>query len=55
LLVTCCLLVALPLVGGLAWSAWNTERLAERSANAVFNAAQAARTSRSLVNRIGSI
>lgn len=55
LLVTGFLLVALPLVGGLVWSAWNMERLAERSANAVFNAAQAARTSRSLVNRIGSI
>lgn len=55
LLVTGFLLVALPLVGGLAWAAWNMERLAERSTNAVFNAAQAARTSRSLVNRIGSI
>src|SRR3990170_5515740 len=48
-------LVALPLVGALAYSAWNTERLAEQSRNAVFNASQAARTSRSLVNRIGSI
>ncbi len=55
LLVTGFLLVALPLVGGLVWSAWNIEQLAERSTNAVFNAAQAARTSRSLVNRIGSI
>jgi two-component system, NtrC family, sensor histidine kinase GlrK len=48
-------LVALPLVGALAYSAWNTERLAEQSRNAVFSASQAARASRSLVNRIGSI
>lgn len=55
LLVSGFLLVALPLVGGLFYSAWTIERLAERSTTAVFNAAQAARTSRSLVNRIGSI
>src|SRR5213596_2299818 len=48
-------LVALPLVGALAYSAWNTERLAEQSRSAVFSASQAARASRSLVNRIGSI
>jgi len=48
-------LVALPLVGALAYSAWHTERLAKQSGNAVFNAARAARASRSLVNRIGSI
>src|SRR5687767_7119139 len=48
-------LVALPLVGALAYSAWHTEQLAEQSRNAVYSAAQAARTSRSLVNRIGSI
>ena len=48
-------LVALPLVGALAYSAWNTERLAEHSRNAVYSASQAARASRSLVNRIGSI
>ncbi len=47
--------VVLPLVGALAYSAWNTERLAEQSRDAVFNASQAARASRSLVNRIGSI
>jgi two-component system sensor histidine kinase GlrK len=47
--------VALPLVGALAYSAWNTERLAEQSRNAVFSASQAARASRALVNRIGSI
>jgi two-component system sensor histidine kinase GlrK len=55
LLVTGYLLVALPLVCGLVWSAWNIGQLAERSTNAVFSAAQAARMSRSLVNRIGSI
>ena len=48
-------LVALPLVGALAYSAWNTERLAEQSRNAVYSASQAARASRSLVNRIGTI
>src|SRR5438132_2415223 len=48
-------LVALPLIGALAYSAWNTERLAEQSRNAVYSASQAARASRSLVNRIGSI
>lgn len=47
--------VALPLVGALAYSAWNTERLAEQSRSAVFSASQAARASRSLVNRIGAI
>jgi two-component system sensor histidine kinase GlrK len=48
-------LVALPLVGALAYSAWNTERLTEQSRNAVYSASQAARASRSLVSRIGSI
>src|SRR5258706_1442364 len=48
-------LVALPLVAALAYSAWNTERLADQSRSAVFQASQAARASRSLVNRIGSI
>jgi two-component system, NtrC family, sensor histidine kinase GlrK len=48
-------LVALPLVGALAYSAWNTERLASQSRSAVFNASQAARASRSLVERIGTI
>src|ERR687892_594663 len=36
-------LVILPLVGALAYSAWNTERLAGKSRTAVFNASQAAR------------
>ena len=48
-------LVALPLVGALAYSAWNTEHLASQSRSAVFNASQAARSSRALVERIGSI
>src|SRR6478609_7353962 len=55
LLLTGFSLVALPLVGALVYSAWNTERLAEQSRSAVFSASQAARASRSLVNRIGSI
>jgi two-component system, NtrC family, sensor histidine kinase GlrK len=55
LLVAGFLLVALPLAAALMYSAWNTERLAEQAQNAVFNAAQAARASRSLVNRISSI
>src|SRR5918997_3955863 len=48
-------LVALPLVCALAYSAWNTERLAGQSRSAVFNASQAARASRSLVERINTI
>src|SRR6267378_1068759 len=55
LLLTGFTLVMLPLVGSLAYSAWNTERLAEQSRTAVFNASQAARASRSHVDRIGSI
>jgi two-component system sensor histidine kinase GlrK len=55
LLVAGFLLFALPLAGALMYSAWNTERLAEQAQNAVFNAAQAARGSRALVNRISSI
>jgi len=48
-------LVILPLVGALAYSAWNTERLAGQSRSAVFNASQAARASRSLLDRIAAI
>jgi two-component system, NtrC family, sensor histidine kinase GlrK len=48
-------LVILPLVGALAYSAWNTERLAGKSRTAVFNASQAARASRSLVDRIAAV
>ncbi len=49
------MLVAMPLIAALAYSAWHSERLAEQSRNAVFNASQAARASRTLANRIGSI
>lgn len=47
--------VAFPLVAALAYSAWSTEQLAEQSRYAVFSASEAARASRSLVNRISSI
>jgi len=49
------ILVAVPLVAALAYSAWHSERLADRSRSAVFNASQAARASRTLVNRISSL
>jgi two-component system, NtrC family, sensor histidine kinase GlrK len=55
LLVTGFLLVALPLAGALLYSAWSTQHLAELSRSAVYNAAQAARGSRTLVNRIGLV
>src|SRR6185295_764827 len=55
LLLTGFTLVAVPLVGALAYSAWHVEQLAEQSRSAVFSASQAARASRSLVNRIASI
>src|SRR6476659_3471369 len=55
LLLTAFTLVMLPLVGALAYSAWNTDRLAGLSRSAVFNASQAARASRSLVDRIAAI
>jgi two-component system sensor histidine kinase GlrK len=55
LLVTGFLLVALPLAGALLYSAWSTQRLAEQSRHAVYNAAQAARGSRTLVNRFASV
>jgi len=55
LLVAAFLLVALPLLGTLLYSAWHTERLTEQSRSAVSGAAAAARASRALVNRIGSI
>jgi len=48
-------LVALPFALALAYSAWSTQRLAAQSRSAVFNAAQAARASRSLVSRIASL
>jgi len=49
------MLVSAPLVAALAYSAWHSERLAEQSRSAVFNASQAARASRTLVARIGSL
>ncbi|MGE5638941.1 MAG: ATP-binding protein [Clostridia bacterium] len=55
LLLAAFTLVMVPLVAALAYSAWSTERLAGQSRTAVFNASQAARASRSLVERIGSI
>jgi two-component system sensor histidine kinase GlrK len=55
LLVIGLLLVALPLAAALLYSAWSTQHLAEQSRSAVYNAAQAARVSRTLVNRIASL
>src|SRR5207253_8670084 len=55
LLLTGFMLVTIPLVGALAYSAWNTERLAGLSRTAVFTASEAARASRSLVDRISAI
>jgi two-component system sensor histidine kinase GlrK len=55
LLLTGFTLVMLPLVGALAYSAWNTEQLAAQSRTAVLTASQAARASRSLVDRIAAI
>jgi two-component system sensor histidine kinase GlrK len=49
------MLVAAPLIGALAYSAWHSERLAEQARHAVFNASQAARASRTLVTRISSL
>src|SRR3954465_6127263 len=45
----------LPLGGAPPYCAWSTERLAGQSRTAVFNASQAARASRSMVERIGTI
>ena len=47
--------VATPLVGALAYSAWHSEKLADHARTAVFNASEAARASRILVARIGSL
>lgn len=49
------LVVGLPLAGALLWSAWNTERLAERGTKAVGGALKASRASRGLVSHAGSI
>jgi two-component system sensor histidine kinase GlrK len=55
LLIAGFLLVALPLLGTLLYSAWHTQKLTDQGRNAVFGAAAAAAASRALVNRIGSI
>jgi two-component system sensor histidine kinase GlrK len=55
LLVAGFLIVALPLLGTLLYSAWHTQRLTEQGRDAVSGAARAAAASRSLVNRVGSI
>src|SRR5688500_1464875 len=47
-------LVMLPRGGALAYSGWNTPRPAAKRRSAVYNAPQAARASRSLVDRISS-
>jgi len=55
LLVAAFLLVALPLIGTLLYSAWHTERLTEQSRSAQSGASAAARAGRALVSRVGSI
>jgi len=49
------LVVGLPLAAALLWSAWNTERLAERGTRSVGGALKASRASRGLVSHSGSI
>jgi len=49
------LVVGLPLAAALLWSAWNTERLAERGTRAVGGALKASRASRGLASHAGSI
>ena len=55
LLLTAFIVVTLPLTGAMLYSVWNTNQLAGRSTSAVFNAAQAASATRSLVNRISTM
>ena len=55
LLVAGFLLVALPLLGTLLYSAWHTQRLTEQSRSTVSGAESVARSSRALVSRAGSI
>jgi two-component system sensor histidine kinase GlrK len=55
LLVASFLLVSLPLLSTLLYSAWHTERLTEQSRSAVLSSAKAARVSRALVSRAGSL
>jgi len=49
------LLITLPLIAALLYSAWKTDELAVQSRSAVHSAAQASRASRMLVNRTASI
>jgi two-component system sensor histidine kinase GlrK len=49
------LVVGLPLAAALLWSAWNTERLAERGTRSVGGALKASRASRGLASHAGSI
>ena len=55
LLLAGVLVVGLPLAAALLWSAWNTERLAERGTRSVGGALKASRASRGLVSHAGSI
>jgi len=55
LLITAFLLVALPVIGTLLYSAWHLERLTEQGRSAVSGASAAARAGRALVNRVASI
>jgi len=49
------LLIMLPLIAALMYSAWKTDELAVQSRSAVYSASQASRASRMLVNRTASI
>jgi two-component system sensor histidine kinase GlrK len=55
LLTTGFILVALPLCAALVYSAWSTDQLAKRGTGAVLRAAQAARASRLMADRISTI
>jgi two-component system sensor histidine kinase GlrK len=55
LLIAGFLLVGLPLLGTLLYSAWHTQRLTEQGRSAVSGATRAAMASRALVNRASSI
>jgi two-component system sensor histidine kinase GlrK len=55
LLIAGFLLVALPLLATLLYSAWHAERLTGQARSAVSGAAKAATASRSLASRIGSL
>ncbi len=55
LLLTGVALIVVPLLGLLAYSAWNTQRLIDQSRGAVSSASLVARVSRSLVNRTSQL